>query len=164
MTDFPMLRRVAETKKPLFLSTGMSTADEVDLAVAEIRKCHSDFVLMHCVSSYPQKDEDTKMSLIDYLRDRYSCLVGYSGHEEGTVVSAAAVFKNVTAIERHFTLDKKMIGFDHGLSLSPQELLRCAKIYEPSKKRSGHPKSECWLASKCHGIPIVVRWSVFDLS
>lgn len=140
MTDFPMLRRVAETKKPLFLSTGMSTADEVDLAVAEIRKCHSDFVLMHCVSSYPQKDEDTKMSLIDYLRDRYSCLVGYSGHEEGTVVSAAAVFKNVTAIERHFTLDKKMIGFDHGLSLSPQELLTLCQDIRTVEKAIGTPE------------------------
>ena len=140
MTDLPMLRRVAATKKPLFLSTGMSTADEVDVAMAEVRKHHDRIVLMHCVSSYPQRDEDTKLALIDYFRDRYRCLVGYSGHEEGTVITAAAVLKNVTAVERHFTLDKKMIGFDHGLSLSPAELITLCQDIRTMEKAVGTPE------------------------
>lgn len=122
LTDIPTVRKIASLKKPIFLSTGMSTTDEVDIAVRTIRRYHNDLVLMHCVSSYPQKGEDTNFNMIDYLRDRYQCMVGYSGHENGTIISAASVLKKAVAVERHFTLDKKMPGFDHSFSLSPQEL------------------------------------------
>ena len=137
MTDLPTVGKIASLKKPIFISTGMSTQDEVDVAVKAIREHHDDFVLMHCVSSYPQKDEDTNLNIIDYLRDRYQCLVGYSGHEEGTTITAATVLKNVTAVERHFTLDKKMPGFDHSFSLSPEELFTLCKDIRTLEKALG---------------------------
>lgn len=140
MTDLATMRKVAQTGKPLFLSTGMSTAEEVDIAVRTVREYHQDLILMHCVSSYPQRDEDTNLALIDYLRDRYGCLVGYSGHEHGTAISAASVLKHAVAVERHFTLDKRMPGFDHGFSLSPQELLELCQQIHSIEKAMGTPE------------------------
>ncbi len=140
MTDIPTLKRVTETRKPLFLSTGMSTVEEMDIAVRTVREVHEDLILMHCVSSYPQKDEDTNLALLDYLQDRYQCLVGYSGHEEGTTITAAAVARNAVAVERHFTLDKKMLGFDHSFSLSPQELLTLCQDIRSVEKAIGIPE------------------------
>lgn len=140
MTDLPTVRRVAALKKPLFISTGMSTPEEVDLAVKTIREYHDSFVVMHCVSSYPQRDEDTNLSLLDYLRDRYTCLVGYSGHEEDTIITAGSVLKNAVAVERHFTLDKKMPGFDHTLSLDPPELFALCQQVRRLEKAIGIPE------------------------
>ncbi len=140
MTDLPTVRKVAETGKPLFMSTGMSTPEEVDLAVKTVRDHHDQLVLMHCVSSYPQRDEDTNLSVIDYLRDRYRCLVGYSGHEHGTVITAASVLKHAVAVERHITLDKRMLGFDHGLSLTPQELMELCQQIRSLEKALGTPE------------------------
>ena len=97
---------------------------------------------MHCVSSYPQKDEDTHLNMIDYLRDRYKCLVGYSGHEEGTVLTEAAVLKRAVAVERHFTLDKKMPGFDHKFSLSPQELFTMCQDIRRIERAMGIPEKK----------------------
>lgn len=140
MTDLPTLRKVAALKKPLFISTGMSTQEEVDIAVKTIREYHDQFVLMHCVSSYPQKSEDSNLNLVDYLWGRYQCLVGYSGHEQGTIITAAAVLKGVAAVERHFTLDKGMPGFDHWFSLSPQELFEICQQIRTLEKALGTPE------------------------
>lgn len=142
MTDLPTLRKVASLRKPLFISTGMSTPEEVDIAVKTIREHHNDFVLMHCISSYPQKDEDTHLNMIDYLKDRYKCLVGYSGHEEGIVLTEASVLKKAVAVERHFTLDKRMPGFDHKLSLSPQELFTLCQDIRRIEKALGIPEKK----------------------
>jgi sialic acid synthase SpsE len=142
MTDLPTLKKVASLRKPLFVSTGMSTPEEIDIAVKTIREYHNNFVLMHCVSSYPQKDEDTHLNMIDYLRDRYKCLVGYSGHEEGTVLTEAAVLKRAVAVERHFTLDKKMPGFDHKFSLSPQELFTMCQDIRRIERAMGIPEKK----------------------
>ncbi len=134
LTDLPTVRKVASLRKPLFLSTGMSTLEEIDAAVKAIREYHSDMVLLHCVSSYPHSDEDTNLNIMNFLRDRYGCLVGYSGHDEGTTVTVAAVVKGALAVERHFTMDKKLPGFDHSLSLSPQELFTlCSDIRRVEK-------------------------------
>jgi sialic acid synthase SpsE/glycosyltransferase involved in cell wall biosynthesis len=140
LTDIPTVKKIASLKKPIFLSTGMSTPEEIDIAVKTIREHHNQFVLMHCVSSYPHRDEDTNLNMIDYLRDRYKCLVGYSGHEDGTVITVAAVLKNAAAVERHFTLDKKMPGFDHSLSLSPQELFTLCQDIRRAEKALGIPE------------------------
>jgi len=142
MTDLPTLRKVASLRKPLFVSTGMSTPEEIDIAVKNISEYHNNFVLMHCVSSYPQKDEDTHLNMIDYLRDRYKCLVGYSGHEEGIVITEAAVLKRAVAVERHFTLDKRMPGFDHKLSLSPQEIFSMCQDIRRIEKSLGIPEKK----------------------
>ena len=119
VTDLPLIERVCKTNKPVILSTGMSSIDEIDNAVKLIRKYTEQFVLMHCISSYPTSDEDVNLSVIPMLRDRYNCPVGYSGHERGIAICTSSVALGACAIERHFTKDRSMKGPDHASSVEP---------------------------------------------
>jgi N-acetylneuraminate synthase len=82
---------------------------------------------MHCNSTYPMPPEDANLKLIQVLRDRYNCKVGYSGHEAGTLVSTCAVVLGATSIERHITLDRTMYGSDQKASIEPDELIKLVK-------------------------------------
>jgi len=119
VTDLPLIERVCKTNKPIILSTGMSSIDEIDNAINLIRKYTEQFVLMHCISSYPTSDEDVNLSVIPMLRDRYNCPVGYSGHERGIAICTSSVALGACAIERHFTTDRSMKGPDHASSVEP---------------------------------------------
>jgi N-acetylneuraminate synthase len=110
---------VCQTKKPIIISTGMSTIEEIDKAIELIKKYTKDFVIMHCVSCYPTEDEDVNLNVIPTLKDRYNCPVGYSGHERGIAITASTVLLGCCAIERHFTLDRTMKGPDHASSVEP---------------------------------------------
>ncbi len=114
-----LLKEVASEKKYTFISTGMSTLEQIDRAVDVFRKSKCPFELMHCVSTYPMDDEDANLNCIKTLRDRYHCNVGYSGHEVGLSVSYAAVALGITSLERHVTLDRAMYGSDQAASLEP---------------------------------------------
>ncbi|HOP86780.1 MAG TPA: N-acetylneuraminate synthase family protein [Syntrophorhabdaceae bacterium] len=122
LTYEPLLRMVAEEKKHTFISTGMSTLEEIDRAVEIFREAGCPFELMHCVSTYPMEDEDANLKCIITLRERYKCNVGYSGHEVGLAVSYAAVALGITSLERHITLDRAMYGSDQAASLEPAGL------------------------------------------
>ena len=102
------------------MSSGMSTIDELDQAVNLIKKYTEDFVLLHCVSSYPTDDDDLNFNVIPTLKNRYNCIVGYSGHERGTVLCTSTVLLGSRVIERHFTLDRYMKGPDHASSLESE--------------------------------------------
>lgn len=119
VTDLSLIERICQTKKPIILSTGMSTIEEIDGAVDLIRKYTNQFVLLHCVSCYPTADEDVNLNVIPSLRNRYGCPIGYSGHERGVAISASAVALGACVIERHFTLDRTMKGPDHASSVEP---------------------------------------------
>ena len=119
VTDLPLIERVCKTNKPIILSTGMSSIDEIDNAVNLIRKYTEQFILMHCISSYPTSDKDVNLSVIPMLRDRYNCPVGYSGHERGIAICTSSVALGACAIERHFTTDRSMKGPDHASSVEP---------------------------------------------
>ena len=119
VTDLPLIERVCKTKKPIILSTGMSTIDEIDKAVNLIRKHTAQYSINHCVSSYPTADGDINLNVIKTLQDRYKCPVGYSGHERGIAISVSVVVLGVSTIERHFTLDRTMKGPDHASSIEP---------------------------------------------
>ena len=119
VTDLPLIERVCKTNKPIILSTGMSSIDEIDNAINLIRKYTEQFVLMHCISSYPTSDEDVNLSVIPMLRDRYNCPVGYSGHERGIAICTSSVALGACAIERHFTTDRSLKGPDHASSVEP---------------------------------------------
>lgn len=122
-----LLNMIAEEGKYTFIATGMSTYEEIDRAV-EIFRAHScPFELMHCNSTYPMKNEDANLKMIDTLRTRYGCSVGYSGHEVGRVVSLAAASLGATSIERHITLDRTMYGSDQAASLEVDDLQRLVK-------------------------------------
>ena len=117
-----LLRLVAEEKKHTFISTGMSTYEDINKAITIFRELGCSFELMHTVSTYPMLDEHANLRLIDTLRNKYDCNVGYSGHEVGLAISYAAVPFGITSLERHITLDRAMYGSDQSASLEPSGL------------------------------------------
>jgi len=112
-----LLKEIASEGKHTFISTGMTTYEDIDKAVDIFKKANCPFELMHTVSTYPMKDEDANLNMINTLRDRYQCDVGYSGHEVGLAVSYAAAALNITSLERHITLDRAMYGSDQSASV-----------------------------------------------
>jgi N-acetylneuraminate synthase len=122
LTYEPFLHEVASEKRHTFISTGMSDAKNIDMAVQIFKEAECPFELMHCVSTYPMDDEDANLNRIKTLRDRYGCNVGYSGHEVGLSVSYAAAALGITSLERHITLDRAMYGSDQAASVEPAGL------------------------------------------
>jgi N-acetylneuraminate synthase len=122
MVDLDLLRIVAAEGRHTFISTGMSTLEEIDCAVEIFKKSGCPFEVMHCVSTYPMEDTDANLNCISTLRDRYSCDVGYSGHEVGLAVSYGAAALGITSLERHITLDRSMYGSDQSASIEPPAL------------------------------------------
>lgn len=122
-----LLEMIAQEKKHTFIATGMSTWEEIDRAIEIFRKHDCPFELMHCNSTYPMKNEDANLKMIDTLKVRYGCDVGYSGHETGRVVSLAAAARGASSIERHITLDRAMYGSDQAASLEVDDLQRLVK-------------------------------------
>ena len=120
LTNLPLLDKLAKTKKPLILSTGMSTREEIEFTVDFLNKRDVQFVLLHCNSTYPAPLYDINLKWIEKIHDIHP-LVGYSGHERGINVSLASVALGATVLERHFTLDRLMEGPDHAASLEFDE-------------------------------------------
>ncbi len=115
--DTEFLKKVASKKKHTFISTGMSSTENIDNAVKIFRDANCSFELMHCVSTYPMSPHDANLKTINALKTKYKCNVGYSGHESGVIVSLAAVSQNISSLERHITLDRTMYGSDQAASL-----------------------------------------------
>ena len=122
LVDSDLLSIVAAEGRHTFISTGMSTLEEIDCAVENFKKSGCPFEVMHCVSTYPMEDTDANLNCISTLRDRYCCDVGYSGHEVGLAVSFAAAALGITSLERHITLDRSMYGSDQAASIEPPAL------------------------------------------
>ena len=120
LTDISLLRRVAKTDKPVILSTGMSTIDQIDRAVATLGSDR--LVILHATSTYPLPPEEANLRTIETLKRRYGVPVGYSGHESGLQISVGAVALGAQVVERHVTLDRTMWGSDHAASLEPKGL------------------------------------------
>lgn len=117
LTHFELVEIVAAEGKYTFISTGMSSMEEIEKVVSIFRKKNCPFELMHCNSVYPMKDTDANLKVIAALRDRFKCKVGYSGHEVGLVTTCAAVALGAASIERHITLDRSMYGSDQAASI-----------------------------------------------
>jgi len=122
-TNFEFVAEVASERKMTFVSTGMCTLEDIDTAVAIFRSHDCPFVLMHSVSTYPAKESDLNLATIGTLRERYSCAVGYSGHEPSVSPSIVAVALGAVAVERHITLDRSMYGSDQAASLQISGLI-----------------------------------------
>lgn len=125
ITDFDILRAVRATGKPVIMSTGMSTIEQIDDAVAALGR--ENLILMHATSTYPLPAEEANLLAIPMLAERYRVPVGYSGHEIGTEISAAAVALGAATVERHITLDNTMWGSDQKASMEPEEFIRLAR-------------------------------------
>lgn len=129
LTDLELLAAIAEEGKHTFISTGMSTLEEIDRAVELFSQKGCPFELMHCNATYPMKDEDANLLCIQTLRDRYKCRVGYSGHEVGLALSYAAAALGITSLERHITLSRAMFGSDQAASVElPGFLQLCGAV------------------------------------
>jgi N-acetylneuraminate synthase len=141
LTDRGLLEKIKEKKRPVILSTGMSTMEEIIEAINIIGL--DDLIILHCISTYPAKEEELNLKTIRrFRRDFPMLVVGYSGHEVGIAPSIAAVAIGARLIERHITLDKKMFGSDQAASLEPAEfkqlidvIREIEKVFGSSEKR-----------------------------
>jgi sialic acid synthase SpsE len=128
LTNLPLLEYTARKGKPMFVSTGMAELDEVAEALAVVRKHLGErVVLLQCTSLYPCDNDKLNLRVIQRYRERFDVLVGYSGHERGLAPTEAAAALGASVIERHFTLDRTMIGPDHAASLETEGLRRLVR-------------------------------------
>tara|TARA_B100000579_G_C22696590_1_gene787680 strand:+ start:148 stop:996 length:849 start_codon:yes stop_codon:yes gene_type:complete len=121
--DEKFLNEVSKRKKYTFISTGMCDFKMIDKAVEIFKRNSCQFELMHCISAYPFENTLANLNMIDVLKKRYNCKVGYSGHEKGgKLISIASVCLGATSLERHLTLDRTMYGSDQAASITPAAL------------------------------------------
>jgi N-acetylneuraminate synthase len=137
LTRKDIMEAVAEEGRYTFISTGMSTWEEIDAAVDLFRKKNCPFELMHTVSTYPMADEDANLKMIPVLAERYGCKVGYSGHEVGLAVSYAAAALGATSLERHITLSRAMYGSDQAASVEPSGFMQLCGAVRKIQKALG---------------------------
>lgn len=140
LTNIKLLEYLATKEKPTVLSTGMADLDEIDRAVEIFRSRNAPLALMHCVSAYPTPLQECNLSMMDVLKQRYQLVTGYSGHEIGYLPSVIAVALGAQLIERHYTLNKSMTGFDHQMSLEPDELIAMVRDIRAVKRIIGNGK------------------------
>ena len=146
LTDDALLKHTRSIGKPILLSTGMSTLEQIDHAVEVLGT--RDLILLHTMSTYPAYYEELNLRVIPSLRERYGVAVGYSGHETGLPSSVAAVVLGACIVERHITLDRSMWGSDHAASLEPNgvnRLVRDIRLIESSMGdgiKAVHPREE----------------------
>ena len=135
-----LLEEIASEKKHTFISTGMTTYDDIDKAVDIFNKAKCPFELMHTVSTYPMRDEDANLNMIETLRQKYNCNVGYSGHESGLSVSYGAAALGISSLERHITLDRAMYGSDQSASIEPSGVRMLVGTVRAIEKAMGDGK------------------------
>lgn len=123
LNNIPFLKYIARKRKPVVISTGLCGLSDVNDALTCLKEngCN-EIILLHCVSIYPPENEKVNLNNIDMYRNTFGCKVGYSDHTIGTVAPVMAMAKGVCVIEKHFTLDKNMVGWDHKISANPAEL------------------------------------------
>lgn len=122
IVNLRLIQLVASQGKPVIISRGMATLAESDQAVEQVRSSGAPLILLHCVSAYPLQPADSNLAVLDTMRARYGCPVGFSDHTMGIDVPALAVTRGADVIEKHFTLDRTAPGPDHELSAEPAEL------------------------------------------
>lgn len=131
LTDHALLSKVRATGRPMILSTGMSTMEQIQEAVNHIGT--DNLIILHCTSTYPAKPEELNLRMIQTLQRTFDCPIGYSGHETGLQTSLAAVVLGAAMLERHITLDRSMWGSDQAASVEPhgfQRLVRDIRVIE----------------------------------
>ena len=135
LTDLPLLKRLRATRRPLILSTGMSSFDQIKYAISQIGT--ENLIITHTTSSYPCDPEELNLKMIQTLQNEFDCPIGYSGHEVGLVPSAVAVALGACLVERHITLDRAMWGSDQAASVEPQGMEKLVKYIRVTEKSLG---------------------------
>ena len=145
LTNHKLLEVIAKERKPTFISTGMSTIDEIRDAVRIFKKYDCIFSLQHSNSSYPMKEEEANLNCITTLQKEFECDVGYSGHETtGYLICICAVILGAKSIERHITLDRSMYGSDQAASLEPVGLKRVVNDIRRIETVLGDGEKRVW--------------------
>ena len=145
LTHKKLLKTIAEEKKYTFIATGMSSLKDIDNAIKIFKKFKCPFELMHCHSAYPMPVNEANLKLIPFLKKKFKCDVGYSGHEtSATNVSIPAVMLGATSVERHITLDRTMYGNDQSASLEPEGVKRLVRDIKIMDKILGNGKKQVW--------------------
>lgn len=138
ITNLPYLIKIAETHKPVILSTGMSTLEEISDAITVLKEHGSgEITLLHCTTEYPAPIEDVNLRAMETMRQKFGLKVGYSDHTQGIEIPVAAVAMGACVIEKHFTLDRNMKGPDHKASLEPDELAAMVKAIRNVERALG---------------------------
>jgi len=122
LNNLPLLEKIAKLKKPIILSTGMASFEEIEESITLIKKYNEDIIVLHCTTSYPCPLDKVNLLTMLEIERKFNVLTGYSDHTEGIEVPIIAASLGATVIEKHFTLDKNMQGPDHKASLNPEEL------------------------------------------
>jgi N-acetylneuraminate synthase len=135
LTDHALLKKLCSTKRPLILSTGMSSMEQIRKAVKLLGT--EDLILTHTTSTYPCEPEELNLNMIGTLKKEFPCPVGYSGHEVGLVTSVVAVGLGACLVERHITLDRAMWGSDQAASVEPGGIERLVKYIRVTEKALG---------------------------
>jgi len=146
LTDHELLRYARKTGRPLILSTGMSTMAEISSAVRVLGT--DNLVITHCTSTYPCEPEELNLRMIETLRKKFPCPVGYSGHEVGLVPPAVAVALGACMIERHLTLDRAMWGSDQAASVEPAGFARLVMYVRVSEASLGDGVKRVYASEK----------------
>ena len=146
LTDHALLRAYRKTGRPLILSTGMSTLEEIKASVALVGE--ENLILCHTTSSYPCPPDELNLRMIQTLREMFRCPIGYSGHEVGLVPSAVAVALGACLVERHITLDRAMWGSDQSASVEPQGIERLVKYIRVTEQALGDGVKQVYESEK----------------
>ena len=136
-TNIELLEHLAKTGKKSIMSTGMAELGEVETAVKIFEKYKTPLLLLHCVSAYPTPLGECNLNMINVLKENFGLPTGYSGHELGYLPTLTSVAMGAVAIERHYTLDNDMTGFDHKMSLNPQDFVAMVKDIRNIEKIKG---------------------------
>jgi len=160
ITNLPMLEVIAQTGKPVILSSGMSTWAELDAAVETIRKCHGRITLLQCTSEYPCPYEQVGLNVMLAMRDRYSLPVGLSDHTLTNYAAFAAVALGATVIEKHFTFSRLMYGSDARHSLEPEEFADLVRGIRAIEAILTHPVDKDALAAHLRPMKEIFEKSV----
>jgi N-acetylneuraminate synthase len=139
MTNFPLIEYVIATGKPMLMSTGMSTEEEIRRTLAFLEDQRAEYALFHCVSTYPAAPEEINLRFMQTLREWSGRPVGYSGHDTGTAISLAAVAMGARLLERHLTIDRTMRGPDHKASLEPDQFAEQVRAVREVEMSLGAP-------------------------
>jgi sialic acid synthase SpsE len=123
LTNIPLIKKIASNQKPMIISTGLANMEEIEKTINFCKKENNNkIILLHSVSNYPTKPEETNLKAMNTMREKFQCPVGYSDNGDSILVDLAAVSMGANMIEKHFTLDKNMQGPDHSFSIEPNNL------------------------------------------
>lgn len=151
VTNLPLLIRIASTGKPIIMSTGMCTMDEIQAAVDVLNSYGAGNIsLLHCNTSYPTPYEDVNLRAMASMRKQFGLAVGYSDHTMGVAVPVAAAALGASIIEKHFTLDKTMEGPDHKASLEPWELSNMVQLIRQAESAMGDAEKKPSNSERCN--------------